>query len=131
MQSVKDFLAEVSAETNAIAAAQKGFGAIGAFIDDILIKAETGDLAAVKAAVKDLQDLNTGLVEAVPASVVPATAGPVGKSRAEQAIEVAEAIMREHLGKLAEIMQNVSNAGEHIRASAQAIAEAKALAPTE
>lgn len=127
MPTVDELLADVSSETNAVAAADKGLSAIGAFIDDILVKLETGAVDAAKAAVKDLQDLNTGLVTAIPAKVVPETAGAVGKSRAEQALEAAEAAIRDHMAKLAEIVQGVSNAGEHIRASAQAIADGRAL----
>jgi hypothetical protein len=127
MPSVDELLADVSSETNAIAACDKGLSAIGAFIDDILIKLETGAIDEAKAAVRDLQSLNTGLVTAIPAAVIPESAGAVGRSRAEQALATAEATVREHMGKLAEILQGVANAGEHVRASAQAIAEGKAL----
>jgi hypothetical protein len=126
MPSVDELLAEVSSETNAVASANKGLSAIGAFIDDILVKLETGDIEGAKRAVRDLQSLNTGLVSAVPASVTPESAGPVGKSRAEQALDTAEATVREHMAKLADILQGVSNASEHIRASVQAIADGRA-----
>lgn len=124
MPSVKDVLAEVAADTNAVSAAQKGLAAVSAFVDDLVVKAETNE--DVLAVVHNLRELVTGLTSAVPASVTPESAGPVGKSRSEQALESAEAAVREHMKSLADILQGVSNASEHIRASVQAIADGRA-----
>lgn len=125
MQSVKELLDEVHADTNAVSAAIKGLTGVSAFVDDLIIKAEGTDIAS---GIADLRSLVTGLIEAIPASVTPESAGPVGKSRAQQAMEAAEASLRDHMGKLAEIVQGVAQAGEHVRASAQAIADGKAAA---
>jgi hypothetical protein len=108
-----------------VAAANLAFSGQGAFIDDAVVKLESGDVDGAKKALALLQDLNTRLIEAVPAGVTPESAGTVGKSRRDQALDLVEKTIRENMTKMAEIVQNISVAGEHMRVSAQACAEGK------
>ncbi len=93
MKTAKQLIAEVEAELNAVKAADMGLEAVGAFAQEALNQQAAGDVFKTKEALENLVSLVVELRKAVPANVVPASAGPVGKSPKEHYIEqAAEAI---------------------------------------
>lgn len=107
MKTTKELITEVDAELNAVKAADMGLQAIKAFAEEADNQFDKGDVLKAKEAITNLRHLTDGLIKAVPANVVPASAGPVGKSPHEQYLEQARTIVEESLGKMQEALKGV------------------------
>lgn len=110
MKTSAELIKEVDAELNAVKAADMGLEAAEAFATDALQKFESGDVIAAKDSLTNLVSLLSGLRKAVPANVIPASAGPVGKSPHEQYLEQAATIVADSLAKMGGALTNVQEA---------------------
>lgn len=131
MKTTKQLIDEVSSELNAVRAADMGLEALAAFAQEALNQQAAGDVLKTKEALDNLLSLTVELRKAIPANVVPASAGPVGKSPKEHQIENAAAActdvmaaMQDVIGPLQESLQAISRTVEGAR---QVIAAAQGL----
>jgi len=134
----EEVLKAVEAHTNAIAAVNAGLEAERLAIENIehmLAEEAKVDFAALKRRLADLKNLNAALPAAVVANVVPASAGPVGKSTAQHLVAQAEGVVAESLANVAnatkaaqELTQHLTQIFEHLHQSANAIGAVKAHA---
>lgn len=122
MKTTKELIAEVDAELNAVRAADMGLEALGAFAQEALNQQAAGDVLRTKEALENLVSLVVALRKAVPANVVPASAGPVGKSPREQFVEEAAKAagaslksIQDILGPMAGVLENLGKAVEDAR----------------
>lgn len=117
MKTSAELVKEVEAELNAVRAADMGLEAIEAFAQEALQRFEAGDVLKTKEALTNLVGLVGALRKAVPANVIPASAGPVGSSPHEQFLEQAHEAakgslerMQAILGPLREVLVGISEA---------------------
>lgn len=114
MKTSSQLVDEVAAELNAVKAADMGLEAVGAFALEAAQQFDKGDVVKTKEALVNLSNLVAALRTAVPANVVPATAGPVGKSPKEQFIEQAHEEVTAGLGRLQEALAPLNQVLEAI-----------------
>jgi hypothetical protein len=121
MKTTKQLIAEVSAELNAVKAADMGLEAAQAFAQEAANQYAAGDVLKGKDALDNLLSLLVELRKAVPANVTPASAGPVGKSPHEQYLEQAVGIVNESLKRMEEatgkVRDALASAGESVQAA--------------
>lgn len=121
MPTIKELVAEVEAEPNAIKAVDMGLEAVEAFARQALKENDGGNPT-----LENLISLVVALRIAVPANVIPASAGPVGKSPHEQYLEQAHDAVNESLGKLSETLAPVSDILARISAAVEHATQAVA-----
>lgn len=109
MPTTSELIKEVHEELNAVKAADMGMQAIKAFALTAREKLRAGDAGSAEVAIDNLVSLVNGLAEAIPANVIPASAGPVGKSPDEQYLEQARAIVEDSLGKMKDALASVND----------------------
>jgi hypothetical protein len=97
MPTITELLKNVEAELNAVKAADMGMEAAQAFAAQAKAAFDGGDADVTKGALNNLVSLLDGLRTAIPANVVPASAGPVGKTPHEQYLEQASDAVKESL----------------------------------
>jgi hypothetical protein len=97
MPTITELLKNVEAELNAVKAADMGMEAAQAFAVQAKAALDGGDADVTKGALNNLVSLLDGLRTAIPANVIPASAGPVGKSPHEQYLEQASDAVKESL----------------------------------
>jgi hypothetical protein len=107
MKTAKQLIGEVEAELNAVKAADMGMEAALAFAQEALNQFAAGDTLKTKEALDNLVGLLSALRPAIPANVVPASAGPVGKSPHEQYLEQARGIVESSLNHMQIAMKGV------------------------
>lgn len=107
MPTIKEVLDEVHKETNAIAAVDLGLAAAENFAKEAAAKFDSDHPEEAGQPLTNLVYLIQELRKAVPANVVPASAGPVGKSPHEQYLEQARTIVEGSLGKMQEALKGV------------------------
>lgn len=100
MKTVSELVKEVEAEPNAVRAADMGLEAVEAFALEAAHSIRAGGKEAAQDAIDNLAQLVASLRKAIPANVIPATAGPVGKSPKEQYLDQAHEVATEVLAKL-------------------------------
>lgn len=109
MKTSAQLVDEVEAELNAIAAADKGLEAIGAFAIEAEQQFDKGDVVKTKEALVNLNNLVQALRKAVPANVIPASAGSIGKSPTEQFLEHTAELSQSHLVKLEGLLPGIQD----------------------
>ena len=109
-KTVEEALIEIYGEENAIAAGNIAFDTITAFVEAMRQAYDSGDAGKTKEALDNLSQLVPELKKAVPANVVPSSAGPVGKSPKEQYIEQAQAVVEDSLKSMNQALAGVQEA---------------------
>lgn len=129
MKTVQQLVNEVEAELNAVRAADMGLEAAEAFALEAQQAFSSGDVVATGSALQNLIGLLAALRKAVPANVIPATAGPVGKTPREQYIEAAADVAKTSMEGLASSLVDVQallhEIGKAIEAATIAVAAVK------
>lgn len=97
MKTSAELVKEVEAELNAVKAADMGMEAAQAFAAQAKASFAEGDVVTTKDAIDNLVSLLSALRPAIPANVIPASAGPIGKSPHEQYLEQAHGVVKESL----------------------------------
>jgi len=131
MKTAKQLIAEVDAELNAVRAADMGLEAAEAFAQDALNQFEAGDVLKAREGMQNMLNLLGALRKAVPANVIPASAGPVGKSpkehMIEQAAEASVAALEAMKGATERLQSALADINSFVGSATQAIGAGKAL----
>jgi hypothetical protein len=126
MPTIKELVEDVHADPNAVSSANKGIEAIEAFVNDLKLKLDREAYDEARHAANGLSELISGLKHAIPAGVIPATAGPVGQSPHEQYLAQAATIVHESLEKMREVLGGVHKILEGVNDATQHVVQASA-----